>query len=187
MLGDFAGGLVIVIIAAVIGIAQNAVRSNPVKLIQNTRPVSTASHDAGETASGVTPEVDAAHPADGQTTPAVAEESLPEGSVSLERARQLYDEGVSIFIDARSPESFAEGHIPGAVNIPYDQLPKYLDTLQSQVLTSDHIICYCWSPTCDFSDQLATELKIMGYDNVEVFTGGWDQWIEAGHPTEEGE
>lgn len=178
MLGDFAGGLVIMAVAAIIAIAQNAVRSNPVKLIQDTAPVSTVRHDS-DTAGG-----DAAGEPD--RIKAGSDAELPEGAVSVEAARRLYDEGIAIFIDARSPDGYAEGHIPGAINIPYDQLPKYLDTLQSQVLKTDHIIAYCWSPTCDFSDQLATELKIMGYENVEVFTGGWDHWTAAGHPAEEG-
>lgn len=185
MLGDFAGGIVIIIVAAIIGIAQNAVRSNPVKLIQDTAPVSTVRH-GGDPAAG-----NGAGNGGGVAGDAGAEGTgmdapLPEGAVSLETAHRLYNEGIAIFIDARSPDAYAEGRIPGAINIPYDQLPKYLDALQSQVLKSDHIICYCWSTTCDFSDQLATELKIMGYENVEVFTAGWDRWTEAGHPTEEG-
>ena len=181
MLGEFAGGLMIIVVAAIIAIAQNAVRSNPVKLIQDTAPVSTARH-GGDAA-----ERDDAGGNGAATGGAGMDAPLPEGAVGVEEARRLYDEGIAIFIDARSPDGYAEGHIPGSINIPYDQLPKYLDTLQSQVLRTDHIIVYCWSPTCDFSDQLATELKIMGYDNVEVFTGGWDHWTAAGHPTGEGQ
>ena len=176
MLGNFAGGIVIIAVAAIIGIAQNTVRSNPVKLIQDAKVVSTVNH-GGEAEKTVGAE----------TTPgtdAPTEVTLPEGAIDVDTARRLYDEGVTIFIDARSPSGYDEGHIPGAINIPYDQLPKYLETLQAETVTSDHIVCYCWSPTCDFSDQLATELNIMGYENVEVFTGGWEHWTAGGHPAE---
>jgi rhodanese-related sulfurtransferase len=186
MLGDFAGGVIIIVVGAIIGIAQNSVRSNPIKLIQDTRPVSTANHggqaDADTGSGSVT-----GNPAGGQEGGAgELADALPEGAISVEETRRLYDEGVAVFIDARSPEGYAEGHIPGAINIPYDRLPQYLETLQSQVLRTDRIVCYCWSPTCDFSDQLATELQIMGYENIDVFTGGWEEWTAGDNPTETG-
>jgi rhodanese-related sulfurtransferase len=159
------------IAATAIGIGVNAVRSNPVKLIQNTQAVSTASHDE-EAAPAVS---------DGGMPEA---EALPEGAVAVDELKQLLDEGAIVLIDARSPSAFEEKRIPGAINIPYDQLPSYLEALEESVLREDHVVCYCWSPTCDFSDQLATELKIMGYENVSVFTGGMEHWAEAGHPTE---
>ncbi len=173
LLGDLAGGVVLMIVATLIGVGFNAVRSNPVKLIQNATAVSTVQHgDRSKDSTGL----DAATGA--------AQEALPDGAIGIDELRRLYDENAVVIIDARAPGAFEEGHIPGAVNIPYDQLPDYLETLQSEVFTDDAVICYCWGPDCDFSDQLATELLIMGYENVKVFTGGWDEWTAAGHPTE---
>jgi rhodanese-related sulfurtransferase len=63
-------------------------------------------------------------------------------------------------------------------------LHEYYAELTATVPPDAKVVCYCWSPTCDFSDQLATELKIMGYTDVVVFTGGWEAWQDAGHPVE---
>lgn len=173
LLGDLAGGVVLMIVATLIGVGFNAVRSNPVKLIQNTTAVSTVQHgDESKDTTGL------------DTATTTAQETLPEGAIGVDEVKRLFDEGTAVVIDARGPGAFEEGHIPGAVNIPYDQLPDYIETLQSEVFTGDVVICYCWGPTCDFSDQLATELLIMGYENVTVFTGGWEEWTAAGHPTE---
>jgi hypothetical protein len=38
--------------------------------------------------------------------------------ISVQDAKRLYDEGKAIVIDVRSQESYAESHIPGAVNYP---------------------------------------------------------------------
>jgi rhodanese-related sulfurtransferase len=87
-------------------------------------------------------------------------------------------------MDAREEEAYDDGHIPGAMNVPYDKLPKYYGTITSTIAKDQIIVCYCWGPNCDFSDNLASELAMMGYKNVVVFRGGWDEWQEAGYPIE---
>jgi rhodanese-related sulfurtransferase len=172
ILGDFAGGVVIIVVAAVIGVAQNTVRSNPVPLIQKTAPV--VAEEPAQTDTAAASEA------------SEASEEKPVGEIALSEAKALFDSGIAVFIDARAPEAFADGHIPGAINIPYDQLPQYLETLQNQVVQTDLVVCYCWGPSCDFSEQLGTELRIMQYKNVKEFTGGWEEWTAAGYPTEKG-
>jgi rhodanese-related sulfurtransferase len=113
------------------------------------------------------------------TTAAVAE-----GAVSLAEMKRIFDTGTAYIIDARDPYEYDEGHIPGAINVPYDRLPEYLDMLSGEVPMDGEVIVYCRGPDCDFSDTLATELKILGYQNVRVFTGGWEQWNGAGYPVE---
>lgn len=179
IIGDLAGGVALIVVASAIGIAQNTVRSNPIPLIQKGAPVSTVQkHDERAAAESTKADTAAA-----DTTAAKKKAPLPEGAVDLKEAKRIFDEGLAVIMDARSPSDFAEGHIPGAINIPYDQLPDYLDTLAEEVPKEQRVMCYCWSPTCDFSDQLATELKFMGYKDVVVFTGGWEEWTAAGYPT----
>jgi len=173
------GGVILIIAASAVGVVQNQFRDRPLKLIQNTKAVSTVQH--GETRPEPASAIEQKGASGEETS---AEPPLPEGAVSTEQVRALFDQENAYIIDARDPAAFAEGHIPGSINIPYDRLPDYLETLELEVPMDGQVVCYCWSPTCDFSDQLATELKILGYENIRVYTGGWEHWTEAGLPTE---
>jgi rhodanese-related sulfurtransferase len=166
-LKELVGGIVLMIVATLTGVAVNAVRpSGGVALIQKGQAVSTAQHgDADSTAASTTPR---------------------EGVVTLEQLKQLFDSGAAVIIDARSTAEYEEGHIPGAVNIPHDRIPEFMDVLNTEVPTDAQVVCYCRSVTCDFSDLLATEMKVIGYQSVSVFSGGWDEWTKAGYPTETG-
>ena len=170
VIGPLMGGIVVIAIAAVVGVAHNVVRSHPVKLVQSVEAVSTAQKHADD---------------EGAAGYADTGGELPEDAVSLERMKEIFDEGVAMIIDARAPGEYEKGHIPGSLNVPYDRLPDYLETLEF-VPKEELVVCYCRSLTCDFSDHLATELKLMGYEKVVVFTGGWDAWTEADYPAESG-
>ncbi len=162
------GGLGVMVVATLLGVVVNAVRPNGVALIQSGAPVSTVQHAASPTDSAA---ADTTH-------------ALAEGAISLAEMKRAFDEGSAIILDARDAAEYEQGHIPGAINIPYDRIPEYFDVLNTQVPMDAHVVVYCRSLTCDFSDQLATELKIIGYRNVSVFSGGWDQWTAAGYPIE---
>jgi len=54
---------------------------------------------------------------------------------------RLEGENVPVILDVRSPEEFAEGHIPGAINVPYDQVAANLDSLES--FRTAEIVVYC--------------------------------------------
>lgn len=164
---EILGGVGIMVVATLLGIVVNAVRPNGVALIQSGAPVSTAQHVAHS---------------DSMAADTTA--TLAEGAISLAEMKRLFDEGSVVILDARDASEYEQGHIPGAINIPYDRIPEYFDVLNSQVPMDAHVVCYCRSLTCDFSDQLATELKIIGYTNVSVFSGGWEQWTTAGYPVE---
>ena len=58
-------------------------------------------------------------------------ESFPKPlAIKIDKAYQLYKQGVK-FIDARMPEEYAEGHIKGAINIPFDGDESYRNILNS--------------------------------------------------------
>jgi hypothetical protein len=59
--------------------------------------------------------------------------------VSLEDAKAAFDAQSAVFIDVRDSSSYAESHIPGALNIPLNELPNHLSELNK----SDWIITYC--------------------------------------------
>lgn len=188
LLRDVGGGVVMILIAGAIGIAQNTIRPKPVELIQRTPPVSTAQGDdaVSDADAGAPAPVsgDSATASGDSAAAGESSEPAPAGVIDLAEMKRVVDAGRVYILDARSPDAFAKGHIPGAINIPYDELPKYVDSLTVDVPLTEPVVCYCWSKTCDFSDQLATELKYMGYQKVRVFKGGWEEWTGAKYPTE---
>ena len=158
--------------ASLAGVAHNAVRSNGVQLIAKVPKVQGEVERAAEAGGS------------GPTTESTSNPGAPDGTVTVERMKELFDAGEVYVLDARDPSAFEEARISGSINIPYDQLPNYYNQLMETVPMDATVVCYCWSPTCDFSDQLATELRLMGFENVLVFTGGWEHWETAGHPRE---
>ena len=85
-------------------------------------------------------------------------------------------------VETLPPEQFREGHLPGAINLPPDQVstlaPKLLPDKQTEVIT------YCASRTCHASADAARELIKLGYTNVRHYAGGKADWTFAGLPIE---
>lgn len=44
--------------------------------------------------------------------------AAPPPVVTAEETQQLLDSGAAAYVDVRTPEEFAAGHVPGAVNVP---------------------------------------------------------------------
>jgi rhodanese-related sulfurtransferase len=85
-------------------------------------------------------------------------------------------------VETLAPEGFREAHIPGALNIP----PEQIKALAPQLLPSKdaEIITYCTSMHWHASEYAARELAAMGYTNVAHYPEGKLGWMEAGLPLE---
>jgi rhodanese-related sulfurtransferase len=103
-------------------------------------------------------------------------------AIKLSRAYQLYKQG-TIFIDSRSKEEYAEGHIKGSINIPFYESDKYDDVL-NRIDKNELLVTYCSGKECDTSILHGEELFDKGYKRVYIFHGGWDDWVDAGYPVE---
>ena len=102
-------------------------------------------------------------------------------AITLEQALDLYQKG-TVFVDAREPEYYQEGHIRGAWNIPFFlELVFKLDSLQGK---DAPMVIYCSGDECGSSEDLAYELQAEGFSNLLVFKGGWTAWNTSGHPIE---
>jgi rhodanese-related sulfurtransferase len=102
-------------------------------------------------------------------------------AITLEQALDLYQKG-TVFVDAREPEYYQEGHIKGAWNIPFFlELVFKLDSLQGK---DAPLVIYCSGDECGSSEDLAYELQGEGFSNLLVFKGGWTAWNSSGHPIE---
>ncbi len=99
--------------------------------------------------------------------------------IKIDFAKALFDKKHR-FIDARDVSDFDAGHIQGALNIPYHDLEKYREKLNS--LPKDQVyVTYC-SSACDVSIDMAYAMVKMGFKKVYIFHGGWDEWKNAGYP-----
>jgi len=65
---------------------------------------------------------------------------LPEiERISLKDARAVHEIGNAVFLDVRGSEYYQQGHIPGALSIPEDELPYRIGELSKD----EWIITYC--------------------------------------------
>ena len=106
-------------------------------------------------------------------------------SISREEIRNRLDSGEPItLVEALPPKYFDEGHLPGALNIPHDQLRELAPALlpDQQAL----IAVYCASTECNNSKIATNLLRSLGYVNAREYVGGKRDWVEAGLPVEAG-
>ncbi len=107
-------------------------------------------------------------------------------SVSLKQVKEAYKSGDALLVDARDPEFFEQGHIPGAVSLPVRDFDSVFPRLEEQLRAAPRVITYCDGASCEMSVELTEKLLFAGVDWVEIFTGGMQQWQGAGQPIEEG-
>lgn len=107
------------------------------------------------------------------------------------RLRALQAAGTPV-IDVREPQEFAEGHLPGAVNIPRGVLEFQVDGHPAVNAKTDPtlshrreaVILYC--RTGGRSALAAEALKRMGFERPLSLAGGWLHWVENGGEKEGG-
>ncbi len=100
-------------------------------------------------------------------------------TVTYSQVEKLLEKPDVLFIDARSPQQYAEGHIDDAINaFPLsDDKMEYLDKL-NQLPRDKIIIVYCEGFDCDLSDMVAKDLHEFGYKQSFLYEGGWEDWNE---------
>jgi rhodanese-related sulfurtransferase len=47
--------------------------------------------------------------------------------ISIDEVKVLMAKKRVVLVDVRDPVSFADGHMPGAINVPFDFLPDHVD------------------------------------------------------------
>ena len=124
---------------------------------------------------GPTPSQPASAPA------AAASASLPLISPQALLERQAKKDPSLFVLDVRTPKEFAAGHVPGAVNVPYDQVASQL----AQIPKDKDVVLYCRSGR---RTGLAAEvLEANGYTKLEHLQGDMQAWLKDGRPVEGGD
>jgi len=93
----------------------------------------------------------------------------------LDRARR----GLVTVLDVRPAEEFVSGHVPGALNIPVDQLARRLRDLPK----GREVVAYCRGPFCLMSFEAVELLRKKGI-KARRLQDGMPEWRTAGLPVE---
>jgi len=105
-------------------------------------------------------------------------------TVSVDEAAVLFSSNNAVFIDARPESIYDEGHIQGALCLPWHLAEeKCFDIIENIPLEKD-IITYCDGPSCDLCDKLAVFLCDLGFEHVRALVNGWTAWKQNSLPVD---
>jgi len=111
-------------------------------------------------------------------------ESTPE--VGLITPDQLLSEppADALILDVRTPEEYAQGHVPGAVNVPHTEVAARLDEIEAEVGgdPSRPVVVYCERGAR--AAKAEAELLEAGYRQVLHLEGDMSDWRAKGRATE---
>jgi rhodanese-related sulfurtransferase len=113
-------------------------------------------------------------------------DSQTEALITPDEAEAMFFAQSVVFVDARSNSQFIEGHIPGAYNLPQEDLERSLADFVDTHPLDALIVTYCDGEACELSNLAAMTLSDKGYTNVRVFFNGWTIWINRNLPVEIG-
>jgi rhodanese-related sulfurtransferase len=83
-----------------------------------------------------------------------------------------------LLIDVLPEDSFRERHIPGSINIPFNNNERFADQVNNRVKSKDtRVIVYCASATCDLSSKAARKLTEAGFTSVAAYEEGVEGWF----------
>lgn len=79
-----------------------------------------------------------------------------------------------VLIDARDAGQFAQGHIPGAINMDWRQVLAKRESIPKD----KPVLIYC--NTGSLSAQAGFALRVAGWDNLRILQGGMEEWKAKG-------
>lgn len=103
--------------------------------------------------------------------------------ISRDELRARLDAGEpTVVVEALGPLYYDAAHVPGALNLPHDQV----DTLHDQVIGAREafVVVYCSNTACQNSVVASRRLVELGYTNVHEYVEGKEDWAGAGLPLE---
>ncbi len=97
----------------------------------------------------------------------------------------------SLFLDARQRTDHWQGHIPGALNLPFwakdfeSRLLDFLTGPKGDPTTA--VVIYCGGCCSTDSLMLARRLQDFGFKHIQIYRGGYPGWARAERPIEAGD
>ena len=81
-----------------------------------------------------------------------------------------------IVADVRGPNSYAKGHVQGAINIPHGKMTA---SKMAEYPKGKVFVVYCNGPHCNGANKAAVRLARLGLP-VKMMIGGVTGWIDEG-------
>jgi len=88
-----------------------------------------------------------------------------------------------VLLDVRSPSLYAEGHVPGALNLPHGKITQ---RKMAEWPEGTLFVTYCAGPHCNGADKGALRLAQLGLP-VKLMIGGVTGWLDEGFALATGE
>ena len=101
--------------------------------------------------------------------------------IDIELFKYYMAEKGTIILDARSPEEFLSGHIPGAHSFNVGDFDSTFKERGEFLKLGELIIVYCSGPACNDAEILAIKLAAKGIGSIFIFSGGMEEWESSGN------
>ena len=168
--------VLILVLFAGVGLLTNALRGankiEPEKFRETTRPPALTQPPA--------PPPPPTQPGPDSPPPVADTAPADPNAVTLTDVLKHFKEGTAVFVDARKPEEFAEGHIKGAINVPSTEVFNTVDRVTRFVANIQPVVVYCGGGNCESSHVVADVLRNHhGFADVKVYTLGWEELSKA--------
>ncbi|MFZ2630737.1 MAG: rhodanese-like domain-containing protein [Desulfosalsimonadaceae bacterium] len=106
--------------------------------------------------------------------------------ISIEEAAALFKNKKAIFLDARPESFYIEGHIKGALSLPWETAEEKCCGVVEKIPMNMPIITYCDGVNCELCDNLAVFLCDLGFEHVSALINGWTSWNKHNLPVATG-
>ncbi|RJP90479.1 MAG: rhodanese-like domain-containing protein [Desulfobacteraceae bacterium] len=106
--------------------------------------------------------------------------------ISIDEAALLFKNNKAIFIDARPESFYNEGHIKGALSLPWQEAEDKCFDVVEKIPEDIRIITYCDGANCELCDKLAVFLCDLGFEHVNALINGWTVWNRHNLPVNTG-
>jgi rhodanese-related sulfurtransferase len=102
--------------------------------------------------------------------------------ITREELQRAMAAGDVVVLEALPQAYYEAEHLPGAKNMPLDEIDNLAAVLVPD--RSTPIVTYCTGRTCPNSGIAAARLRQLGYTDVRAYEAGKEDWLGAGQPVE---
>ena len=99
------------------------------------------------------------------------------------RKKLLGGSRTGAWVDPRSERAYRQGHIPGAISLPY----QYVASRHEELKPFDVLVVYGDDYNDDLADGMSKRLMELGFRDVRTLRGGLRTWKAAEYELETGD